>query len=84
MSDPEYPNEDCVQVLRSTVATILKAEPSPQMLCDRIIAHLFAIQESGKRQDWLSVASQAGTIASMAMVLQLDAMSRLPPKGPMQ
>jgi hypothetical protein len=82
MSDPEYPNEDCVKALRSTVAVVLKEQPSPQDLGDSIVSALHAISDAGTRHDWRTVAANAGTIASMALVLQLDAMARMQPRGP--
>jgi len=82
MSDPEYPNDDCVQALRGTVALLLKEQPSPQDLCDSLIEALHAIEDAGARQEWRDVAAIAGTIASLALVLQLDAMVRMRLKGP--
>jgi hypothetical protein len=84
MKDPEYPNEECVRVLRSTVFSILDERPSPEMLGEEIIKALHAIAVAHPRRDWREVASHAGLIASLALVLQLDAMARMPPKGPMQ
>jgi len=82
MSNPEYPNDDCVQALRGTVALLLKEQPSQQDLCDSIIEAMNAISEAGMSRDWRTVAANAGTMASLALVLQLDAMVRMRQKGP--
>lgn len=81
MKDPIYPDDHCVKVLRSTFAQTIAERPSPQQLGDLIVASLHAIARAGAEQDWQLVAAEAGTIATMALVLQMDALCRMPPKA---
>lgn len=84
MADPVFPNDACVETLRSSVATLLAAQPSPQQCCDQIVAALHGIEEASKRGDFLKCAAHAGNISSFGLLLLLDALARMPPKGPMQ
>lgn len=81
MSDPVFPDDHCVETLRATVAILLRARPSPQQCCEGTVKALHDIEEAGACGDWLAVASHAGTIASFALVLLLDALARMPAKG---
>lgn len=81
MKDPEFPDDMCVATLRSTVATLLRERPMPQLLCDTIVTALYRIERATSSGNWTEGAAHAGTIASAALVLMLDMMSRMPPKG---
>lgn len=76
-----YPDDHCVTVLRSTVATLLSHEAPPQELIDSIIQALYSIQDASGQGDYIRVAAESGSIASMALMLQLLAMGRIPPRA---
>lgn len=75
MNIPEWPSDAAVAALRESVQTILGADPPAQGLVVEMAKAVEHINRTRRENNYHECASYCGTLASLAMALQLVALA---------